>query len=117
MSKENLKSNYQTHRSGAREKMSYVIPTIKMSKEFKKWLYQTHNSVARKKTNQKHLRWSFLRKQHPLDWNSPCRGEGASHQEVSNRVRQREELNWTSQLKSSDQQIFSRMSDTDSLFG
>ena len=49
MSKENLKSNYQTHRSGAREKMSYVIPIIKMSKEFKKWLYQTHNSVARKK--------------------------------------------------------------------
>ena len=49
----------------------------------------------------------------PLDWNSPCRGEGASHQEVSNRVRQREELNWASQLKSTDQQIFSRMSGTD----
>ena len=28
----------------------------------------------------------------PLDWNSPCRGEGASHQEVSTRVRQWEEL-------------------------
>ena len=53
--------------------------------------------------------------QHPLDWNSPCRGEGASHQEVSTRVRQREELNWASQLKSSDQQI-SRMSGTDSPF-
>ena len=51
---------------------------------------------------------------HPLDWNSPCRGEAASHQEVSNRVRQREELNWASQLKSSDQQIFSTMSGTDS---
>ena len=38
----------------------------------------------------------------PLDWNSPCRGEGASHQEVSTRVRQPEELNWASQLKSSD---------------
>ena len=34
----------------------------------------------------------------PLDWNSPCHSEGASHQEVSNRVRQREELNWASQL-------------------
>ena len=53
--------------------------------------------------------------QSPLDWNSPCRGEGASHQEVSTRVRQREELNWASQLKSSDQQIFSSMSGTDSL--
>ena len=51
---------------------------------------------------------------HPLDWNSPCRGEGASHQEVSTRVCQREELNWASQLKSSDQQIFSTMSGTDS---
>ena len=50
----------------------------------------------------------------PLDWNSPCRGEGASHQEVSTRVRQREELKWASQLKSSDQQIFSIMSGTDS---
>ena len=52
--------------------------------------------------------------QHPLDLNSPCRGEGASHQEVSTWVRQREELNWASQLKSSDQQIFSSMSGTDS---
>ena len=51
-----------------------------------------------------------------LDWNSPCRGEGASHQEVPTQVRQREELNWALQLKSSDQQIFSRMSGTDSLF-
>ena len=50
----------------------------------------------------------------PLNWNSPCRGEGASHQEVSTGVHQREELNWASQLKSSDQQIFSRMSGTDS---
>ena len=50
----------------------------------------------------------------PLDWNSPCRGEGASHQEVFTQVRQREELNWASQLKSSDQQIFSTMSSTDS---
>ena len=50
----------------------------------------------------------------PLDWNSLCRGEWASHQEVSTRVRQREELNWASQLKSSDQQIFSTMSGTDS---
>ena len=49
-----------------------------------------------------------------LDWNSPCRGERVSHQEVSTRVRQREELNWASQLKSSDQQIFSRISGTDS---
>ena len=49
-----------------------------------------------------------------LDWNSPCRGEGASHKEVSTQVRQREELNWASQLKSSDQQIFSTMSGTDS---
>ena len=48
----------------------------------------------------------------PLDWNSPCRGEGASHQEVFTQVRQREELNWASQLKSSDQQIFSTMSST-----
>ena len=48
-----------------------------------------------------------------LDWNSPCRGEEASHQEVSTQVRQREELNWASQLKSSDQQIFSRMSSPD----
>ena len=52
----------------------------------------------------------------PLDWNSPCRSEGAPHQEVSTRVRQREELKWASQLKLSDQQIFSRMSGTDSLF-
>ena len=51
-----------------------------------------------------------------LDWNSPCCGEGASHQEVSTRVRQREELNWASQLKSSDQQIFSSMSGADSPF-
>ena len=50
----------------------------------------------------------------PLDWNSPCRGEGASHQEVPTRVRQREKLNWASQPKSSDQQISSTMSDTDS---
>ena len=50
----------------------------------------------------------------PLDWNSPCRDEGACHQEVSTRVRQREELDWASQLKSSDQQIFSSMSGTDS---
>ena len=28
--------------------------------------------------------------QHPLAWNSPCRGEGASLEEVSSRVRQRE---------------------------
>ena len=49
-----------------------------------------------------------------LDWKSPCRGEGAFHQEVSTQVRQREELNWASQLKSSDQQIFSTMSSTDS---
>ena len=51
---------------------------------------------------------------HPLDWNSPCRGEGASHQEVSTQVRQREDLNWATQLKSPDQQIFSTMSSTDS---
>ena len=51
---------------------------------------------------------------HPLDWNSPCSGKGASHQQVSTRVRQREELNWALQLKSSDQQIFSTMSGTDS---
>ena len=50
----------------------------------------------------------------PLDWNSACRGEGASHQEVSTRVHQQEELNWVSQVKSSDQQIFSSMSGTDS---
>ena len=50
----------------------------------------------------------------PLDWNSPCRGEEASHQEVSTRVRQREELNWASQLKSSEQQIFSKMSGAES---
>ena len=30
---------------------------------------------------------------HPPRLDSPCRGEGASHQEVSTRVRQREELN------------------------
>ena len=30
--------------------------------------------------------------QHPLDWNSPCRGEGASRQEVSTQVHQQEEL-------------------------
>ena len=58
----------------------------------------------------------FLYFPFPLDWNSPCHSEGASHQEVSNRVRQREELNWASQLKSSGQQIFSRMSCTDSPF-
>ena len=50
----------------------------------------------------------------PLNWNSPCRGEGASHQEVSTQVHQREELNWASQLKSSGQKIFSTMSSTDS---
>ena len=48
------------------------------------------------------------------DWNWLYRGEGASHQEVSTQERQREELNWASQLKSSDQQIFSTMSGTDS---
>ena len=53
-----------------------------------------------------------IRQQYPLNWNSPCRGEGASHQEVSTQVHQREELNWASQLKSSDQQIFSTMSST-----
>ena len=57
---------------------------------------------------------SLITADFPLDWNSPCRGEGASHQEVSNRVRQREELKWASQLKSSNQQIFSRMSVADS---
>ena len=41
----------------------------------------------------------------PLDWNWPCRGEGASQQEVSTQARQREELNWPSQLKSLDQQM------------
>ena len=50
----------------------------------------------------------------PLDWNSPCCGEEASHQEVSTLVHQWEERNWASQLKSSDQQIFSRMSSPDS---
>ena len=55
-----------------------------------------------------------LHKQDPLDWNSPCLGEGTSHQEVSTRVRQQEQLNWASQLKSSDQQIFLTMSGTDS---
>ena len=34
----------------------------------------------------------------------------------SSTERQREELNWASPLKSSDQQIFSRMSGTDSPF-
>ena len=50
----------------------------------------------------------------PLDWNSSCCGEEASHQEVSIRVRQQEELNWASQLKSSEQQIFSSTPGTDS---
>ena len=50
----------------------------------------------------------------PLDWNSPSRVEAASHQEVPTRMRQREELNWASKLKSSDQQIFSTMSGTNS---
>ena len=45
----------------------------------------------------------------PLDWNSPCCGEV-----VSTQVRQGEELNWASQLKSSDQKIFSTISSTDS---
>ena len=58
-----------------------------------------------------HLVWSLrrkcLHKTFPLDWNSPCLGEGASHQQFFTRVRQREELNWASQLKSSDQQISS----------
>ena len=49
-----------------------------------------------------------------VDWNSPCRGEGAFQQGVSAQVRQREELNWESQLKSSDQQIFSTISSNDS---
>ena len=48
-----------------------------------------------------------------LDWNSPCRGERASHQEFSTQMRQREELNWVSQPKSSDQQIFWTMSSPD----
>ena len=34
-----------------------------------------------------------LHNHHPLDWNSSCRGERVSHQEVSTRMRQREELN------------------------
>ena len=34
----------------------------------------------------------FITKLVPLDWNSPCRGEGASHQEVSTQVRQQEEF-------------------------
>ena len=62
----------------------------------------------------KEIRVLVQRGQDPLDWNSPCRGEGASHQEVSTRVRQREELNWASQLKSLDQQIFSTMSSPES---
>ena len=57
---------------------------------------------------------SIIQHHHPLDWNSPYRGEEASHQEVSPQLRQREELNWGSQLKSSDQQIFWTMSGTDS---
>ena len=60
--------------------------------------------------------WLLIKQAAPLDWNSLCRGEGASHQEVSTQVRQREELHWASQLKSSDQQIVSKMSGTDSLF-
>ena len=51
---------------------------------------------------------------YPLDRNSPCRGERASHQDVFTQVRQRENLNWASQLKSLDQQIFSTMSSPDS---
>ena len=64
-------------------------------------------------TRKQEMRSSILQTL-PHDWNSPCGGEGASHQEVSTRVRQQEELNWASQLKSSDQQIFSTMSGTDS---
>ena len=37
-----------------------------------------------------------LQNYHLLDWNSLCRGEGASHQQVSTQVRQREVLNWAS---------------------
>ena len=57
--------------------------------------------------------WAYLVTQTDLlDWNSPCRGDEDSHQKNSTQVHQREELNWASQLKSSDQQIFSTMSST-----
>ena len=69
------------------------------------------NSNIRKTTNMN--QWQNAQAV-PLDWNSPCRGEGAFHQEVSTQMRQQGELNWASQLKSSDQQIFSTMSGTDS---
>ena len=55
-----------------------------------------------------------LYKHFSLDWNSPCRGEGASHLEVSTQERQREELKWASQPKSWDQQILSTMSSPES---
>ena len=61
-----------------------------------------------------HELWKLDNIMDHVDWKLPCRGEGASHQEVSTQVRQREKLNWASQLKSSDQQIFSTMSSTDS---
>ena len=65
------------------------------------------NSNIRKTTNMN--QWQNAQAVR-LDWNSPCRGEGAFHQEVSTQMRQQGELNWASQLKSSDQQIFSTMS-------
>ena len=43
----------------------------------------------------------------PTWWNSPCRGEGAYPLRSFIQVRQRGELNWTSKLQPSGQQIFS----------
>ena len=50
------------------------------------------------KTRNRSIQRFYKRIHYPLDWNSTCCGEGASHQDVSTQVRQREELNWASQL-------------------
>ena len=52
----------------------------------------TKNNKLRNETK-KIYGWSRYYVTSPPRLNSPCRGEGASHQEVSTRVRQREELN------------------------
>ena len=57
-----------------------------------------------------YLHVALFRMHVPLDGTHLVAVRGLIHQEVPTRVHQREELNWASQLKSSDQQISSTMS-------
>ena len=94
-----------------KEKLSLFVEEYRNSFRVLSILYIT-NFCETRKIDSNAIQVYFLLS---LDWNWPCRGEGASQQEVSTQARQREELNWPSQLKPSDQQIFSTKSCTDSI--